>query len=153
MKITDIFTDKPHKLHWGGTSALWDICRHKIIGVPVLDLFYDLAEDEDLKRLIKVGTEMRAIPHIEKIQNYMQKEELAYPGMPERKKLNDQQIGMALMEILRLSLILDNISFMGATREDLRKFIWNITEDDKKSFDAVVELNYKKSWIMNPPQT
>lgn len=41
---------------------------------------------------------------------------------------------------------------MGATREDLRKFIWNITEEDKKSFDAVVDLNYKKNWIMNPPE-
>lgn len=153
LKLTDILTDNKHPLHWGGSSGLWDICRHKIIGIPVLDILHDLCEDPELKRFIKTGTEMQAVPHVEKIQEFLKKEELAYPSMPQRKKITDQQIGLAIMEILRLSLVLDNIAFMDATRGDLRKFIWDITEDDKKAFDKIVELNYEKNWIMNPPST
>jgi len=151
LNLKDMLLSNQHDLHWGGAFGLWDICRHKIIGLPVLDLFYDLVKDPDLKNLIKAGTERLAIPHIERIEEFLKKEELAFPPMPQRKKLEDQQIGLALMEIMRLSLILDNISFMNITREDLRKFIWDITVEDKKAFDKIIELNYKKNWLMNPP--
>ncbi|WP_432665855.1 DUF3231 family protein [Wukongibacter baidiensis] len=151
MKLTEMFTETPHKPHWGGASGLWAMCRHKIIGLPVLELLYDMADDPDLKRFIKAGIEMQAIPHIEKIQSAMQKENLATPPMPQRKKLDNQQIALALMEILRLSLIHDTMTFMDVTREDLRKFTWDITLEDRKAFDKIVQLNYKKNWLMNPP--
>lgn len=151
MKITDMFTPDYHKPHWGGASGLWDMCRHKIIGLPILELLYDIADDDDLKTFIKAGIEMQAVPHIEKIQDMLQKEELASPPMPQRKKLNDKEIGLALMEILRLSLILETVAFMDVTRPDLRKFVWDITVEDRKAFDKIVQLNYKKNWIMNPP--
>lgn len=151
MKITDMFTPDRHKPHWGGASGLWDICRHKIIGIPILEMLYDMADDEDLKRLIKAGIDREAIPHIEKIQDKLERENLASPSMPQRKKLDNQQIALAIMEILRLSLVLDTIAFMDVTREDLREFVWDITVEDRKAFDKIVQLNYKKNWIMNPP--
>jgi len=151
LKLTDILPNNYHKPHWGGASGLWDMCRHKVIGLPILELLHDMADDPDLKRFIKSGIELQAIPHIEKIQATLIKEELAAPPMVQRKKLHDQQIGLALMEILRLSLILDTMTFMDVTREDLRKFVWDITVDDRKAFDKIVQLNYKKNWLMNPP--
>ena len=151
MKITDMFSQDYHKPHWGGASGLWDMCRHKVIGLPILDLLYEMADDAELKSFIKMGIDMQAVPHINKIQEFMEKEDLASPPMPQRNKLSNKQIGLALMEILRLSLILETITFMDVTRPDLRKFVWDITVDDRKAFDKIVQLNYKKNWIMNPP--
>lgn len=151
MKITDLLQNQPHKLHWGGGFGLWDICRHKAIGLPVLNILHERANDPQLKALIKLGIDNIAIPHVNEIQEYMQKEELAYPPLLQLKQMNDEQIALAIMEILRLSLMLDSIAFMNVTRKDLRKFIWKITEDDKNAFDKVVDLLYSKNWIMNPP--
>lgn len=151
MNIGDLLNPKPHNLHWGGGFGLWDICRHKAIGLPVLNILYKEASDTELKALIKAGIDHVAIPHINKIQDFLQKEELAYPPQLQLNEMNDQQIALAIMEILRLSLMLDSIAFMNVTRKDLRKFIWEITEDDKNSFDKMMNLLYSKNWTMNPP--
>lgn len=146
-----MFSNTLHKPHWGGAFGIWDICRHKIIGLPILEMLYDMADDPDLREFIEAGIEMQVVPHIKKLQETMQKENLAAPPMPQRKKLDNQQVALALMEIMRLSLIHDTMTFMDITREDLRKFVWDITLDDRKAFDRIVQLSYKKNWLMNPP--
>ncbi|MFZ5966102.1 MAG: DUF3231 family protein [Bacillota bacterium] len=151
MGIMDMLTNKTHDIHWGGAAGLWDICRHKAIGVPVLESLYRSAEDNELKNLIKSGIDMTAMPHIQKLQDFLAKEQLAAPPIPPRNKMDDQHIGLAIAEILRLSLVLDNIVFMSVTRSDLRKLVWDIMEEDKKAFDKIVNLLYEKSWTMNPP--
>lgn len=151
MGLMNKFSNQSHKIHWGGASALWDITRHKIIGIPVLDLLHETAQDSDLKKLIRSGTDMVAIPHIKELQEFLEKEQLAYPPMPSRHNIDDAQIGLAIAEILRLSLVLDNIAFMSVTRDGLRKLVWDIIEEDKRAFNKIVDLLYEKNWTENPP--
>jgi hypothetical protein len=71
--------------------------------------------------------------------------------MPDRGRLDNQKIALAIMEILRLVLTLEHFGFAAVTREDARDLVWNIYKDDKKAFDEITKLNRKKSWLMNPP--
>ncbi len=149
--ITGIFSERPKGMHWGSALALWDICRNKVIGVPVLDMFAGLAKDPELKEFISNGIERVAMPNIERIQEMMKKEGLTYPPMPQRKTLGDQQIAMAIREILRLAIDLDYRGFMETTRKDVRNLLWDVITDDKAAFDKIIELKARKNWLLNPP--
>jgi len=149
--ITNMFSQPAPRLHWGGAIGLWDICRNKVIGVPVLDLFFEQAVDPDLKAFIKTGIETVTLPGIKNLQDFLEKEGLTYPPIAPRKKIDDEQIARSLREILRLSLYLDFHSLMEITREDVKKIVWDIVVQDKKAFDAVIDLKRKKGWLLNPP--
>lgn len=91
------------------------------------------------------------LPGIKNLQDFLEKEGLTYPPIAPRKKLDDEQIARSLREILRLSLYLDFHSLMEITREDAKKIVWDIVVQDKKAFDAVIDLKRKKGWLLNPP--
>jgi hypothetical protein len=138
-------------LHWGSAYSLWEVCRHKVIGIPVLDLFIDHVDDSELKRLIQEGIELNAIPHVEKLQRFLKDHDLTYPPLPARRAIDDQQIGRAIKEILRLSLNHEMHAFMSTTRDNERDLFWNMMDDDKKAFDRIIDLDRKKGWLLNPP--
>jgi hypothetical protein len=155
MDIKDVintFTNQPdEKIHWGSAYSLWEVCRHKVIGLPVLELLLSYVQDPELKILLKAGIELNAIPHIEKLQKFMKEHSLTYPPFQARNAIDDEQIGRALIEILRHSLNHEIHAFMSITRDNERDLFWGILSEDKKEFDKIIDLNRKKGWMLNPP--
>lgn len=149
--INTITGQSEEKIHWGSAYSLWEVCRHKVIGLPVLDMLLSHVQDSELKVLIEAGIEMNAIPHVEKLQKFMKDHDLTYPPLPSRNAIDDQQIGRAIKEILRLSLNHEIHAFMSTTRDNERDLFWDIMSDDRKAFDKIIDLNRKKGWLLNPP--
>lgn len=139
------------KIHWGSAYSAWEVCRHKVIGIPVLDLLVSQVRDPELKRLIQEGTELNAIPHAKELQNFLHEHDLTYPPLPARNAIDDEQIARALKEIIRLALNHEVHAFMSTTRDSERDLFWSILSDDRKSFDAIINLSRKKGWLLNPP--
>jgi hypothetical protein len=140
-----------NKIFIGAVGLRSGICRNKVIGLPVLEMLYNEADDSDLRNIIKTGIEKIAVPHIERIQDFLKKQGLSYPSMPDRGRLDNQKIALAIMEILRLVLALEHYGFSAVTREDACELVWDIHKDDKKAFDEIIKLNTQKGWLMNPP--
>ena len=139
------------KIHWGSAYSLWEVCRNKVIGLPVLELLLSNVKDSELKLLIKAGIEMNAVPAIEKIQEFLKDHKLTYPPMPPRNAIDDEQIGRAITEILRLSLTHEIHALMSTSRNGERDLFWNMMSEDKKAFDKIIDLDRKKGWLLNPP--
>jgi len=131
-KVINPFANQQEKkIHWGTAFSMWEISRHKVVGIPVLDLFLKHVKDNNLKLLIQNGIDLLAMPHVEKIQNFMKEHDLTYPALPPRDSFDDQQISRAIIEILRLSLLHENYAYMSTTKESERNLIWNIIKDDR----------------------
>lgn len=149
--INAITSPDEEKIHWGSAYSLWEVCRHKVIGLPILDLLLKEVQDPQLKLAIEMGIESNVIPHIEKIQKFMKEHNLAYPPTPPRGSIDDEQIGRAIKEILRLGLNHEIHAFMSTSRNNERDLFWSILSDDRKDFDKIIDLNRKKGWLLNPP--
>jgi hypothetical protein len=166
MGITEIITGhSQEKMHWGDGLGLYDIGRNKIIGLATLAIFYQQANDKELKNLIKYGVEKLVIPHIEKIQKTLKEEGLEYPNEPAiKEKLNldvpnlkpntligDDEISISLRELTRLTLTLETEALRNATRKDVRELLINIFEDDDDAYTEIIKLQKAKNWSDMPP--
>jgi hypothetical protein len=149
--INTVTGEETEKIHWGSAYSLWEVCRHKVIGLPVLDLLLSNTQDSELKLLIKEGIEKNAIPHIEELQKFMKKHDLTYPPLPTRNSIDDQQIGKAIKEIIRLALNHEIHALMSTSRASERDLFWDILYDDRKAYDSIVDLSRKKGWLIDPP--
>ena len=101
---------------------------------------------------------MIIVPHIEKIQGALHSEGAEAPSVPQRKNLDiigkkiepntyiqDDEIANSLREILRLGLNLDMKALTDATREDVRRLVWEILSDDYKGLNNLIKLQEKKT--------
>lgn len=164
MNITGLFSAQPtDKMHWGDALGLWNICRFKVIGMTMTEIFLAQAKDADLKNSLNTGIEMLIIPHIEKIQKFMHKEGLEAPTVPQRKNLDitgkkiepnslieDDEIANNIREIYRFGLILDMRGLSDASRDDVRDIAWEILSEDYRGFDAMIKMHRKKNWLILP---
>lgn len=155
----------PHeKLTWGSATALWNLCRYKVVGLPMLDIFYLQAGDKELKFLIQFGINHILLPHVQKIQTFFQKEGLTAPEVQQRKTLknilghiepnaliSDELIARAMREVLRFGVELGARGLTEAIRADVRALILQILNDDNKALNKLVDLKEKKNWILMPP--
>lgn len=165
MDLKKIFSEQmTEKIDWGGALALWDICRFKVIGMTISEIFIAQAKDIDLKNSLNTGVEMLIIPHIEKIQKYLHKEGLEVPSVPQRKNLDvvgkqiepntllqDDEIANTIREIYRYGLVLDMRGITFSLNDDVRELIGDILNYDLKGFDAMIKLHRKKNWLIPPP--
>lgn len=165
MDLKKIFSEQmTEKIDWGGALALWDICRFKVIGMTISEIFIAQAKDIDLKNSLNTGVEMLIIPHIEKIQKYLHKEGLEVPSIPQRKNLDivgkqiepntliqDDEIANTIREIYRYGLELDMRGITFSLNDDVRELIADILTYDLKGFDAMIKLHRKKNWLIPPP--
>ena len=164
MDLTKLFTGQmSNKMNWGEAIGLWDIARFKITGLTISEIFIAQANDTELKDSLNTGIEMLIIPHIEKIQRFMHKEGLQVPSVPQRKNLDiigkkiepntiieDDEIANNIREIYRFGLSLDLRGLAGSMRDDVRKLIHSILNDDINGFDAMIKLHRKKNWLIPP---
>jgi hypothetical protein len=160
-----LFSDqRKEKLNWGDALGLWDIANFKVIGMTQIEFFLAQVKDADLKNALEHGIEMIIVPHIEKIQGALHSEGAEAPSVPQRKNLDiigkkiepntyiqDDEIANSLREILRLGLNLDMKALTDATREDVRRLVWEILSDDYKGLNNLIKLQEKKNWLINPP--
>ena len=165
MGITELLMTQPKgKLNWGETNSLWEIGRYKIIGLTIMEIFLAQAKDIDLKNSLHAGVELLIVPHLEKIQKFMNAEGLEVPAVPPRKNLDiigkqiepnsyitDGQIANDVREIFKYGLELDMRAVTNAIREDVRDLSWDILTDDHKGYTAMVKLHSKKNWLVPPP--
>lgn len=150
--VTNMFSSPDNKkIHWGSAYSLWEVCRYKVIGIPVLDVFLNNVQDEELKHLLQLGINTMVIPHVEKIQKFLKERGLTYPPLPERCSLSDQEIARAIKEIIRLGLTHDMHAFMSTSRNDERNLLKNIMIDDEKAFHKIISISRNKGWLLDPP--
>jgi len=121
------------------------------------------AKDKELKKSLSEGLEFLIVPHIEKIQQFLHREGLEAPAVPQRKNLDivgkeiepntlieDDEIANTLKEIFRLGLTLDMQSLSFAVRDDVSKLMWDIVNDDYKGFRTVLKMYTTKNWTVAP---
>jgi len=122
-----IINKEPAGMEWIEGASLWDIANYKIAGIPTAEQLLLLTEDKDLKKAINIGINEIALPHIEKIRNFLMKQGLPAPNMPDRRLkenntdsyqksniLTDADIANALREVYRLGL---NLEIQGIVKE------------------------------------
>lgn len=162
--LSNLFSNRPpDKLNWGEALGLWSICNFKIIGLTIIEIFMAQAKDPELKQSLSAGLELLIVPHIEKIQQFLHKEGLEVPAVPQRKNLDivgkemepntmieDDEIANTLREIFRLGLILDMQSLSFAVRDDVSQLLWNIVSEDYKGFRTVLKIYTGKNWTVHP---
>lgn len=164
MDLKNVLNSQKEKMVWGSAIALWDTCRYKVAGIPLLDIFVYQAKDLELKRFIEDVINNVTLPHIKKIQGFFQKEGLTAPQVPQRKNLesilghiepnafiSDEQIARSLREMLRFGIDVGSRGLIEATRKDVRDLIWEIFSDDSKTSSKLVDLKEKKNWVLKPP--
>jgi len=165
MSLLKIVTpQQPRKANWETGLGLWNIAAFKISGLTVMDIFWIQAFDEDLKTILKHGKENIIIPHLERIQEFMEKEKITAPSIPNRKNLqavqnllepnsiwSDNEIAIDICTIMRQGIQIDLLATMDIARADVRKFAWDILCDDYNAYDNAVKLFVKKNWIETPP--
>ena len=165
VKLTTIFSSQPpDKLNWGEALGLWNICNFKIIGMTMIEFFLAQAKDQELKKSLNLGIELIIVPHIEKIQQYLHKEGLEVPTVPQRKNLDiigkntepnsfieDDEIANSLKEIYRLGLSLDMQSLTFAVSDDVSQLIWDIINADYKGYRTILKMFKSKNWVVQPP--
>lgn len=164
MDLKNVFASQNDKLVWGSAIALWDTCRYKVAGIPILDILWYQAKDLELKRFIKDVTDKITLPHVLKIQKFFQKEGLTAPQVPQRKNLenilghiepnvfiNDEQIARVLREMLRFGTDVGSRGLIEATRKDVRDLIWEIFTDDNNITNELLMLKERKNWVLKPP--
>ncbi len=165
VKLTTIFSSQPpDKLNWGEALGLWNICNFKIIGMTMIEFFLAQAKDQELKKSLNLGIELLIVPHIEKIQQYLHKEGLGVPSVPQRKNLDiigkntepnsfieDDEIANSLKEIYRLGLSLEMQSLSFAVSDDVSQLIWDIINADYKGYRTILKMFKSKNWVVQPP--
>lgn len=165
VKLTTIFSSQPpDKLNWGEALGLWNICNFKIIGMTMIEFFLAQAKDQELKKSLNLGIELLIVPHIEKIQQYLHKEGLEVPTVPQRKNLDiigkntepnsfieDDEIANSLKEIYRLGLSLEMQSLTFAISDDVSQLIWDIINADYKGYRTILKMFKSKNWVIQPP--
>lgn len=163
--LSNLFPGRPpNKLNWGEALGLWSTCNFKVIGLTMLEIFMAQAKDTELKKSLNAGLELLIVPHIEKIQQFLHKEGLEVPAVPQRKNLDivgkeiepntlieDDEIANTLKEIFRLGLTLDMQALSYAVRDDVSKILWDITNDDYKAFRTIMKMYSTKNWSVEPP--
>jgi len=163
--LTNIFSSQPpDKLNWGEALGLWNICNFKIIGMTMIEYFLAQAKDQELKKSLNLGIELIIVPHIEKIQQYLHKEGLEVPSVPQRKNLDvigkqtepntfiqDDEIANTLKEIYRLGLVLDMQSLSFAVSDDVSQLIWDILNADYEGYRTILKMFKSKNWVLSPP--
>ncbi|HBV95964.1 MAG: hypothetical protein JL50_04935 [Peptococcaceae bacterium BICA1-7] len=165
MDLTSFLPQQPkEKLTWGEASGLWDISRFKIIGLTISEIYLAQAKDAELKNSLNIGIEMLIKPHIKKIQEFLHKEGLEEPAIPQRKNINmiekqitpnsiieDDEIANEIREVFRYGLVLDTRGLVGCIRDDIRKLVFDIFSDDFKGYEAMIMLHRKKNWLVMTP--
>lgn len=152
------------KLTWGEATVLWNLCRYKVVGLPLLDMFIYMVKDLELKLIIEYGINNNLLPHTRKIQDFFQKEGLTAPSVQPRKNLQnslghiepnvliiDELIARSMREMLRFGVELSARGLHEVTRNDVQELIWHILTDDRQALNRLVELKKKKNWILIPP--
>ena len=152
------------KPSWETGLGLWNMAAFKITGLAMVEFFMIQAFDEDLKDMLETAKEKIIIPHIERIQEFMENEKITAPAVPNRKNLqaiqnklepnsifSDNEIAIDICTIIRQGLQIDLAAITDIARPDVRKFAWDIFSDDFKDFDSAAKLFVKKNWIETPP--
>jgi len=163
MDFKNLFTneDQKKKMNWGEAAGLWDITRYKLAGMGLIEIFLQQAQDPELKQSLNLGVEMVIIPHVERIQKFINSEELEVPAIPPRQNLdkrktepntliNDNEIAQIIRENIRYGLLLDIRAFAYSFRHDVRNLINDILNDDIKTYHQTIELHSSKNWLMPP---
>lgn len=84
MDLSNLLPERQkEKLNWGEASGLWDISRYKIIGLTISEIYLAQAKDSHLKISLNIGIETLIKPHIKKIQDFLHKEGLEKPAIPQ----------------------------------------------------------------------
>lgn len=156
--------DEPTKVEWVEGGILWDVCNYKIQGIPLAEEWLAQAEDKDLKTTINKGIESLIIPHIEKIQNFLKKEGLEAPQMPNRRLkgidskaypksriLKDADIANGIRSVYRFGINLDMRLLTYGTRSDINEMAKDIMIDDMEEYINTTKLFYTKNWLLKTP--
>ncbi len=159
-----IINKEPTVVEWIEGGMLWDICMYKVSGIPIAEQLLLFAQDKDLKKVLNMGIDNLIIPHIERIRNFLLKEGLEAPNMPDRKLkgddtlaystsniLNDTDIANALREVFRLGLNLEIQGITKGTRADINYLIKDILNEDIDGYINLLKLSYEKNWILTTP--
>lgn len=165
MDLKTILVDKaPAGVEWVEGAMLWDICQFKISGLPIAEQFLVQAQDKDLKMTINMGIDKILIPHIEKLRNFLIKEGLEVPPMPDRKVkgnntdaftksnlINDADIANGLRNVFRLGLNLDIRGITYGTRADINYLFKEILNEDIDGYINITKLILIKNWAVTSP--
>ena len=165
MGLMNLVVNKePKSVEWIEGGMLWDICMYKLAGIPTAEQLLVFAQDKDLKKVLNMGIDNLIIPHIVKIRDFLLKEGLPAPAMPDRKLkgdnkeaystsniLTDADIANALREVFRHGLNIEIQGIAKGTRADINYLIKDILNEDIDGYINLVKLSYAKNWISMTP--
>lgn len=152
MNIMEIITgNNPQHLNWSSASALWNIARFKIIGLPIMDYYVDKANDPELKAMLLAGIETTLIPHAEKIQKLLINKGLEAPSLYQRGKIDDEQIARCVREIIKHGIVLDTLGLIISSEDDVRNLISKILSEDQLQLNGIIGYKKRKGILFEPP--
>ena len=159
-----VVSKEPKSVEWIEGGILWDICMYKITGIPIAEQSLILAQDKELKKVINMGIDNLILPHIAKLRDFMLKEGLPAPAMPDRKLkgedtegyspssvVTDEDVTNALREVYRLGLHIEIQGIAHGTRSDISYLIKDILNEDIDAYINLVKLSYAKNWASMTP--
>jgi hypothetical protein len=167
MNLMNIMLDKSdlpaHSLSMGGALGLWDICKNKIVTLPVYVIYLKQAKDKDLIKFIdsRINTVRRQIG---KVQKLFKDSDFEAPREPNwEKKLNndafvisrsildDEEIAMGMKEHIRSVLSLETEALRNATIPEARDLIFSLLNEGQDDYTRIIKLKKEKKWTDDPP--